>query len=106
MFLSGILPMSSAVMTSTTESAARLVSSDRSREARIPVTVTVSVTAGLGACWARAGKADPARARATAEAIGDCLNFIVIPLGLDVEWALANATTNASFTSGCFCKAD
>src|SRR6266480_4947201 len=40
MFLSGILPTSSEVITSSTESAARFCSSDFSREARIPVTTT------------------------------------------------------------------
>ena len=90
MFLSGILPISSAVITSTTESALRLVSSDFSTEARIPVTVTVSITAGREVCCASAGRAVPARASATADAIGVCLNFIVIPpVGLI---ASANAT--------------
>jgi hypothetical protein len=69
MFLSGALPMSSEVTTSVNESAARLVSSDFSIEARIPVTVMVSRVAGF-CCCACAGSAAPHRARATAEAIG------------------------------------
>ncbi len=45
MFLSGSLPMSSAVITSTTESALRLTSRDFSTEARTPVTKMVSAGA-------------------------------------------------------------
>ena len=51
MFLSGILPMSSAVTTSTIVSAFFFVSSDFSSDARMPVTVTVSVV--CGACLLR-----------------------------------------------------
>ena len=85
-FLSGILPMSSAVMTSTTESALRLAASDCSRDARMPVTTTVSsLVVGLAAlaawagavgaaCWASA--LVPIRASVTADAIGVSLSFI------------------------------
>jgi hypothetical protein len=86
MFLSGSLPMSSAVITSITESALRLVSMERSREARIPVTVIVSATsaffAGCGGCCACACIAIPDSANATAEAMGVGLNRICWSPGL------------------------
>ena len=55
MFLSGSLPMSSAVTTSTTESALRLVSSERSSENRKPVTVIVSRGSSAGGVVAGGG---------------------------------------------------
>jgi hypothetical protein len=82
MFLSGILPMSSAVTTSTTASALRLVSSDFSREARMPVTVMVSSGVALSperGCCACAWKATPRKASATADATGVGLNFMLSP---------------------------
>ncbi len=69
---SGILPISSAVITSTTESALRFVSSDFSREARIPVTVIVSWVATCADAW----NAAPMSASATAETMGLWLSFI------------------------------
>ena len=90
-FLSGILPMSSAVTTSTTESALRLAASDCSRDARMPVTVTTSrvvARAGgglaasaadaalLGACWACAANHGAISTSATAWATGVGLNIM------------------------------
>jgi hypothetical protein len=66
--LSGILPTSSAVITSTLAPALRLSISERSSVARMPVTTTLSSSAeGLGtlACWAKAGRPMRAAARAT-----------------------------------------
>jgi len=67
---SGILPISSAVTTSTTESALRFCFSDFSSEARTPVTVTTVDTSSAGASCACAEKARPATITATAVAIG------------------------------------
>ena len=90
-FLSGSLPMSSAVITSTTESALRFWFSDCSRDARMPVTVTVSsVVAGRGsACWAWAGSTALSRAAAAA-AIGVRLTIMRGPRSLSrIERAAA-----------------
>ncbi len=59
-FLSGSLPMSSAVITSTTESALRFLASEASSDARRPVTSTCC-TGGAG-CGADAGVAGAAAA--------------------------------------------
>ncbi len=85
MFLSGSLPMSSAEITSTTLSALRLVSMERSRDARMPVTVMVSLVSAffaggvVAACCACAWNAIPESASATAEAMGVGLNCIFMP---------------------------
>ena len=93
MFLSGILPMSVEVMTSTTESELRLSSSDFSRDARMPVTVSDStatgLSGGLGACCAFDDTLAPMRANATADAMGVFLKFMVPPVlrrGMAVGW--------------------
>ncbi len=69
-FLSGILPMSSAVTTSTTESALRFCFSDCSSAARTPDTVMTAPCSGAGACWAWPGSAAPSISRPMAAAIG------------------------------------
>ena len=78
MFLSGILPMSSAVMTSTCVSALRLRLSDFSCEARMPVTTTVS-SAGCGVFCAKAEPARPSSRQATAPWTGVAWSFMARP---------------------------
>lgn len=69
-FLSGILPMSSAVITSTTETEFFLWLIDCSSAARMPVTTTWVLGAAGAAVWAKAGDRAPDRVRAAAKAIG------------------------------------
>ncbi len=85
-FLSGSLPTSSAVITSTTESALRFLASEASSDARRPVTSTCCTSsraaaeaAGAGAsAWAKTcvGAIALTRARAAAAAIGCRWSFI------------------------------
>ena len=87
MFLSGILPMSSALMTSETMTASRLASSDSCTERRMPVTTT-SCRSG-GALVARRGRRSgaaaaayvfgPNRAHATAVPINVDLAILMYP---------------------------
>jgi hypothetical protein len=71
-FLSGILPMSSAVTTSTTSTDLRFASMDSSDDLRMPVTtISSSELSGAGAASVSAGGASIARPSAdlTAKAI-------------------------------------
>ena len=77
-FLSGILPMSSAVMISTTESALRFWLMDRSNAPRMPDTVTEfnSASALEADGWACAA-ATLSKVSATAVAIGVGMSFML-----------------------------